>query len=165
MPGSTRLNAHDLSSESIAAVPLAAECVLSAPSDAAARHTHERVLRFWALMHSNRFDRVAEVLAQDFTLHWPQSGESIRGAADFAAMNAGYPAHGPWRFALRRLLVDGERAVTEVTVTDGVQRGLALSFFALREGRIAQIVEYWPEAFPARPERAGLVRVDPAPFP
>ncbi|AVP98878.1 polyketide cyclase [Ahniella affigens] len=113
--------------------------------------------RFWALMASNDFASVAEVLHPDFCLHWPQSGERIRGATNFAGMNQHYPAHGPWQFELRRLLVDGTRGVTEVAVTDGVQRGLALSFFELADGLIRDVTEYWPEPFPAPPERARWV--------
>lgn len=108
-------------------------------------------------MASNDFASVAEVLHPEFRLHWPQSGEQIHGAANFAGMNHDYPAHGLWQFELRRLVVDGDRGVTEVAVTDGVQRGLALTFFTLRDGLIHEITEYWPEPFPAPPERARWV--------
>jgi ketosteroid isomerase-like protein len=115
------------------------------------------VRRFWALMASNDFTSVAQVLAPGFMLDWPQSGERIRGAADFALMNAEYPAQGPWRFSLTRLLVQGESVVTEVDVTDGAQRGHAISFFTVRDGLVQQIVEYWPDAFPAPANRSHLV--------
>lgn len=115
------------------------------------------VRRFWALMATNDFGRVAEVLAPDFTLDWPQSGERIRGAERFARMNAEYPAQGPWRFALNRLVAQDDTVVTEVDVTDGVQRGRALSFFTVRDGQVHRIVEYWPDHFPAPAGRAHLV--------
>ncbi len=115
------------------------------------------VRRFWDLMASNDFESVGAVLAPDFTLDWPQSGERIRGAANFARMNAEYPAHGPWRFHLARLLAQDDAVVTEVDVTDGVQRGHAISFFTVQEGRVRRIVEYWPDPFPAPASRAHLV--------
>jgi ketosteroid isomerase-like protein len=115
------------------------------------------VRRFWDLMATNAFERTTEVLAEDFHLDWPQSGERIRGAANFARMNAEYPAAGPWRFTLNRLLVQGGEVVTEVDVTDGAIRGRALSFFTVEQGRICRIVEYWPEPFPAPSHRAHLV--------
>jgi hypothetical protein len=47
--------------------------------------------------------------------------------------------------------------VSEVDVSDGVQGGRAISFFEIRGGRVARLVEYWPEPFAPRPERAHLV--------
>jgi ketosteroid isomerase-like protein len=115
------------------------------------------VERYWALMAGNDFHAVGDVLADDFVFEMPQSGERIRGRERHAAMNAQYPAHGPWRFTRRRLLVDGDAALTETDVTDGVVRARALSLFTVRDGRIASLVEYWPEPFAAAAWRAALV--------
>ncbi len=120
------------------------------------------VRRYWALMASNDFASVAQVLAPDFVLDWPQSGERIHGPARYAQMNAEYPAHGPWCFTLNRLIAQGDAVFTEVDVTDGQQRGRALSCFTTAQGRITWLVEYWPEAFAAPAHRAHLVeRVPP----
>lgn len=117
----------------------------------------EIVREFWRLMASNDFASVGAVLADGFVLEWPQSNERIRGAARFAQMNAEYPAHGPWRFDVRRIVGDtaGE-AVSEVAITDGVQHATALSFFMIAGGRIVRIVEYWPEPYAAPANRAHL---------
>ena len=96
------------------------------------------VRRYWALMASNDFESVSAVLAPDFVLDWPQSGERIHGPARYAQMNAEYPAHGPWRFAINRLVAQGDAVFTEVDVTDGQQRGRALSCFTIAQGRIIQ---------------------------
>jgi GNAT superfamily N-acetyltransferase/ketosteroid isomerase-like protein len=133
-------------------------CWLPARGLQAEPNANEAVVRrFWALMASNDFPSVGAVLAPDFTLDWPQSGERIRGAANFARMNAEYPARGPWRFALTRLLAQDTTVVTEVDVSDGTQHGHAISFFTLRDGLVQRIVEYWPDPFPAPPDRAHLV--------
>lgn len=128
---------------------------------AEAKQDAEGVVReFWRRMQSNRFDTVAGLLADDFTLEWPQSGERIRGAANFVRMNAEYPSRGPWRFELGRVVASGDQVVTEVAVTDGTTHGLAISFFGVvfgeAGGRIARLVEYWPEPFAARADRAHL---------
>jgi len=113
--------------------------------------------RFWQLMATNDFRSVGSVLADDFVLDWPQSGERIRGRDNFAAMNEEYPAHGPWTFTINRLLGDETDAVSEVTVSDGVQLARAISFFAVSNCRIVKMVEFWPDPFPPRADRKHLV--------
>jgi ketosteroid isomerase-like protein len=108
-------------------------------------------------MATNDFHAVAAVLAPEFVLEWPQSRERIRGAARFARMNAEYPAHGPWSFTIHRLVGGESEAVSDVTVTDGVQTARAISFFEVRAGQITRLVEYWPEPYEAPAHRAHLV--------
>ena len=115
------------------------------------------VRRFWQLMAGNDFTAVGAVLADDFVLEWPQSNERIRGRERFARMNAEYPAHGPWTFAIDRLVGGDGEAVSDVRVSDGVQHARAVSFFTVVDGRIARLVEYWPDPYPAPANRAHLV--------
>ena len=108
-------------------------------------------------MGSNDFIAVSSVLAPDFVLEWPQSRERLRGPERFARMNREYPAHGPWTFRINRIIAGDNEAVSDVTVTDGVQTARALSCFTIEAGRITQIVEFWPEPFPAPANREHLV--------
>lgn len=117
----------------------------------------EVVREFWRLMATNDFHSVVAVLAPDFVLEWPQSNERIRGAERFAQMNAEYPAHGRWQFTLKRIVEGHDEVVTEVAITDGVQSATAISFFTVEKGRIARLVEYWPEPYSAPQGRAHLV--------
>lgn len=117
----------------------------------------EVVREFWRLMAGNRFDAVAAVLAPEFVLEWPQSNERIRGAENFVRMNAEYPAHGAWRFAVERIVGSAGEAVSDVSITDGVQHARAISFFSVEAGRITRLVEFWPEPYPAPSNRAHLV--------
>ena len=99
---------------------------------------------------------VKAVLAN--ALEWPQSNERIRGAARFARMNSEYPAQGPWRFTVNRVVAsDSHGAVSDVTVTDGFLTARAISFFSVEAGKITKIVEYWPEPYAAPANRAHLV--------
>jgi len=116
----------------------------------------EVVREFWRLMAGNDFDAVGAVLAPDFVLEWPQSRERIRGAAAFARMNREYPAHGPWRFEVHRIVGGDSEAVSDVSVGDGVQQARALSFFTVANGRITRLLEFWPEPFAAPDWRLGL---------
>ncbi len=115
------------------------------------------VEQFWARMASNDFRAVGELLSDDFVLEWPQSLERIRGRDNFAAMNEEYPAQGPWRFTLNRLVGGASEAVSDVSVTDGVLQARAVSFFSVAKGRIVRIVEFWPENYPAPANRRHLV--------
>lgn len=114
------------------------------------------VVRFWQLMATNDFASVAEVLADDFVMEWPQSRERIRGADRFGQMNTEYPAHGPWQFTIHRIVAGDDEAVSEVTVTDGVQTATAISRFTVEDGLIRRLVEYWPEPYPAPEHRRHL---------
>jgi hypothetical protein len=48
-------------------------------------------------------------------------------------------------------------AVSEVSVTDGVQHARVISFFTIIEEKIARMVEYWPEQSAAPENRKHLV--------
>ncbi len=96
-------------------------------------------------MATNHFHSVAAVLSPDFMLEWPQSRERIRGAEGFARMNQEYPAHGPWRFTVNRVVGGESEAVSDVTVTDGARTDRAITFFTVVHGKITRIVEFWPE--------------------
>jgi len=104
-------------------------------------------------MATNDFPLVKAVLAGEFVLEWPQSNERIRGGENFARVNAEYPAHGPWRFQINRLVAEERSVVTQVGATDGVQSAEPISFFTVVDGKITQLVEYWPEPFAPRENR------------
>ena len=108
-------------------------------------------------MATNDFHSVAAVLAPTFVTEWPQSKERIRGAERFARMNKEYPAHGLWKFGVNRLVGGETEAVSDVSITDGVQSARAISFFTVEEGKITRLVEFWPEQYAASEGRAHLV--------
>lgn len=114
------------------------------------------VREFWRLMATNDFASVASVLAQGFVLEWPQTKERIRGAERFARMNEEYPAHGPWRFTINRIVGDASEAVSDVTVSDGARTDRAISFFTVVRGKVTRIVEFWPEPSSPGTSRAHL---------
>ncbi|HQU25100.1 MAG TPA: hypothetical protein PKX13_12570, partial [Acidiphilium sp.] len=53
----------------------------------------------------------------------------------------------PWRFTINQIVAQGETVVSDVSVTDGVQQGRAISFFTLAGDKIMKIVEFWPEPY------------------
>ena len=125
--------------------------------------TGEIVESFWAAMTANDWERAAAHLADGAVVDWPCSGERI-ARRNFAEIQARYPAAGKWRFDLHRLVVDGEVAVTELTVTDGEQSARAIVFSEVAGDRIIRQVEYWPEAYEPPAWRADLVEpIEPVP--
>lgn len=117
----------------------------------------EVVRRFWAAIHANDFRAAGALLHDDYHLDWPQSGESIRGRANWIAVNEHYPAAGPWRVTLHRIIADESGVASEVTVTDGSVTARAITFSELRDGKIARQTEYWPDPFEPAPWRAQWV--------
>jgi ketosteroid isomerase-like protein len=108
-------------------------------------------------MQSNRWEDLAPLLHDDFTLDFPQSQERLRGRDNFIALNAEYPAAGRWQFTVQRLIADAHSSVTEVDVTDGSLQARVISFFEMRDGYIWRMTEYWPDPFPAPSNRSHLV--------
>lgn len=117
----------------------------------------EVVREFWRLMSTNDFSSVAAVLAPEFVLEYPQSKERIRGAERFGQMNYEYPAHGRWHFTVNQIVGEGTEAVSDVSVTDGVQNARVISFFTVVQGKITRLVEFWPDPFAPQANRAHLV--------
>lgn len=117
----------------------------------------ELVERFWERMQSNDFGWAAQLLSDDIAIDWPQSGERIRGRAAFAAVQDEYPSHGSWQFSVHRVVGNDVAAVSDVSITDGVQRARAISFFTVRDGQITAMREFWPEPFDPPANRSHLV--------
>ena len=109
----------------------------------------ELVREYWRLMATNDFSAVAAVLSPDFVLDWPQSKERIHGPERFARMNQEYPAHGRWEFTINRIVGGESEAVSDVSVTDGVQTARVVSFFTIAQDRITRMIEFWPEPYQA----------------
>lgn len=121
--------------------------------------TRQIVTSFWTMMQTNDWTAAAALFADEYELVWPQSGERIRGRTNFVAINAAYPAAGRWQFTVERVVVDGDTAVTDVVVTDGVVQARALTFTTVQRGRIRRQVEYWPDPFAAPAWRAAWVEM------
>lgn len=114
-------------------------------------------LAYWAAMRTNDFAKAAEWLAEDVVIDWPQSRERSRGRANFAALNTAYPAAGRWTFTMNRIVAEGAKVVTDMTISDGTVQARALTFHSVRDGLIARQTEYWPDDYPAPDWRAGWV--------
>ncbi|MEW6708872.1 MAG: nuclear transport factor 2 family protein [Candidatus Riflebacteria bacterium] len=122
--------------------------------------TREIILGYWQAMQANDFKAAAnEFFSEDFTLFWPQSGELISGRENFASINQNYPCHGEWKFKINSLIVEGDQAVTDVEVTDGVIKARAITFHQVANGLIIKQIEFWPDSFSAPEWRQNWVQL------
>jgi hypothetical protein len=117
----------------------------------------EIVRTFWQLMASNDFESVGTILSDDFVIDWPQSKERIRGRINYGTMNREYPSHGRWTFTINRIVANDTEAVSDVLVSDGVQKARAISFFTVKDDLITRMVEFWPDEFAPYENRRHLV--------
>ncbi|EGR0284627.1 nuclear transport factor 2 family protein, partial [Vibrio parahaemolyticus] len=100
-------------------------------------NSKEVVLAFWDAMKTNDFAKASEWLSPDFEGFWPQSGELIIGRDNFTAINSYYPANGIWEFTIHSVVCDGETVVTDVSITDSVQKARAITFHTVESGLIS----------------------------
>ncbi len=120
----------------------------------------EVVQSFWLAMQSNDFANAAKWLSDDFENYAPQSGEVIRGRANFASVNTHYPANGRWEFRINNLVAEGDQVVTDVSITDGTVAARAITFHQVANGQITGQTEYWPDDYPPPAWRAAWVSLE-----
>ncbi len=101
------------------------------------------IRKLWRLFDQGRFAELRPLLADDFTATWPATREIIRGPDNFIALNRNYP--GRWACELTRLVAAGDELVSEVRLSDGRSTVHALSFFTIRDGKIATAREFFAD--------------------
>lgn len=102
---------------------------------------HELVARLYSLYQEREWDGAACLLHPDARLHMPATDERLVGRDAVIALQREYPE--PWG-ELRVLRTTGEEPVAaevEIRAADGTYRCAA--FWTVREGRLAEGVEYW----------------------
>jgi ketosteroid isomerase-like protein len=123
------------------------------------QQSRQIVRSFWDAMQSNDFSAAAGFLHEDYILEWPQSGERVRGRANFIAINENYPAQGRWRFTIFHLIAEDDQVVSDVGVTDGVITARAITFSTVLDGKIWRQTEFWPDPFEPAAWRAQWVEI------
>lgn len=100
-------------------------------------------------MNINDFWAVGRLLADEYRLEYPQSGETFYGRDSFARINENYPANSLWRFTVHKLVAEGPEIVSDVSVTDSVVKARVITFSTVEDGLIVRQLEFWPEPFEA----------------
>ena len=110
------------------------------------RTGRELAIELWRLFDAGRFRDALPLLSEDFEAHWPNTRERIRSREDFVTLNESYP--GSWHCAVRRIEEWAGGVVTVTEIGDGQTSLFAVSFFAVRAGRIAAAEEYFGDNGP-----------------
>jgi hypothetical protein len=111
--------------------------------------------RHWAASDAGDFEIEHDIYADDAVLHYPQSGERIRGRRNIQQSRFLQP--NKKRFAVRRIIGTGDLWVSEFVLTyDGVP-SYAVSIMEFRDGRVANETQYFADRFEPSPSRAHLV--------
>ena len=111
--------------------------------------------RHWDASDASDFEVEHEIYREDAVLHYPQSGERIRGRRNIQESRFVQP--NKKRFAVRRMVGSGNLWVTEFTLSyDGVP-SYAVSIMEFRNGLVAHETQYFADPFAPAPSRAHLV--------
>ena len=123
----------------------------------------EVVVAFWTAMGASRFDDLPPLIGDVFVCDWPHTAERIVGRENFIEVQRIYPGAGS--ITIERLVEDGAGQVaTQFRVAWDGTVVFAVSYFTLVEGRIAHLLEWWPEPYGPPAWRAHLVERVPSRF-
>jgi ketosteroid isomerase-like protein len=96
------------------------------------------------------------VLHPDVVYRMPQSGEVVRGRSAYLRWNQEYPD--VWHLHLAEVYGDGNGGVARLDVRDSRSHDpvTAIAFFAVLDGAVSEVTDWWPEPFDPPPGREHL---------
>ena len=115
----------------------------------------EALERHWNASDASDFDIEHEIYREDAVLHYPQSGERIRGRRNIQESRFLQP--NKKRFSVQRIIGSGDLWITEFVLTYDQIPSYAVSIMEFREGLVARETQYFADGFDPAPSRAHLV--------
>jgi ketosteroid isomerase-like protein len=113
------------------------------------------VERLIACINERHIEVMDELFHDDAVMHWPQSGEVVRGAENRRGIYNAFPQLPT--ITPRRLLSAGNLVVAEALLDYNGPQYETVFIFEFRDGKIAKETAYWSEAFEAPAWRAQWV--------
>jgi hypothetical protein len=111
--------------------------------------------RHWKASDANDFEAEHDIYREDAVLHYPQSGERIRGRHNIQESRSVQPNQK--RFTVQRMIGSGNLWVTEFVLTyDGIL-SYVVSIMEFSDGLVARETQYFADRFEPGPSRAHLV--------
>ena len=111
--------------------------------------------RHWAASDANDFAVEHEIYREDAVLHYPQSGERIRGRRNIQESRTVQPS--AKRFAVQRIIGSGDLWVSEFVLSYDGMPSYVVSIMEFRDGLVANETQYFTDRFDPAPSRAHLV--------
>ena len=111
--------------------------------------------RHWTASDTSDVKAEHEIYHEDAVLHYPQSGERIRGRHNIQESRTVQP--NKKRFSVSRIVGSGDLWVTEFILSyDGIP-SYAVSIMEFHEELVANETQYFADRFDPGPSRAHLV--------
>ena len=111
--------------------------------------------RHWDASDANDFDAEHDIYHEDAVLHYPQSGERIRGRRNIQESRFVQP--NKKRFTIQRMIGSGNLWVTEFVLSYDGKSSYTVSIMEFRDGKVASETQYFADPFDPAPSRAHLV--------
>jgi len=111
--------------------------------------------RHWDASDANDFKVEHEIYHEDAVLHYPQSGEWIRGRHNIQESRFVQP--NKKRFTVRRMIGSGDLWVTEFVLSYDSIPSYAVSIMEFRDGLVASETQYFADPFEPGRSRARWV--------
>jgi hypothetical protein len=111
--------------------------------------------RHWEASDASDFEVEHEIYREDAVLHYPQSGERIRGRHKIQESRTVQPNQK--RFTVRRMIGRGDLWVTEFVLTYDGMPSYAVSIMEFRDRLVASETQYFADRFEPATSRAHLV--------
>jgi ketosteroid isomerase-like protein len=112
--------------------------------------SRDTIQRYWSSANRRDWAAFAALLDAEVLYEVPQTRERVRGREAYLEFNRTWP--GAWVAEVRQIVADADSAVSHIDFHVDGEVMTGISFFALRDGLITKITDYWPEAYepPAR---------------
>jgi hypothetical protein len=111
--------------------------------------------RHWDASDANNFQAEHEIYREDAILHYPQSGERIRGRRNIQESRSLQPSNK--RFTVQRIIGGGDLWVTEFILSYDGRPSCAVSIMEFQDGLVVAETQYFSDRFEPSPSRAHLV--------
>lgn len=110
------------------------------------------IFALWQAVADQEEAALARFFTPDAEIFWPNSGERF-DLNGYLRANCDYP--GQWTGKVEKIALDGSYSISKVWSREGAA-ARAVTFYQWRNGKIAQMTEYWGDIGPAPDWRTGL---------
>jgi hypothetical protein len=119
------------------------------------RTVRQALERHWNASDASDFNIEHEIYHEDAVLHYPQSGERIRGRRNIQESRSVQP--NKKRFTIQRIVGGGDLWVTEFVLTYDDIPSYVVSIMEFSGGLVAKETQYFADRFDPGASRAHLV--------